>query len=58
MIVYRGCVMKGKRLERDTHQKEFEKTCKKCLTNSTRCARMSKFAADGNDRRTELYLVN
>ena len=34
--------------------KEFEKTCKKCLTNSTRCAKISKFAANDIKFKTNL----
>ena len=38
--------MNGEDLERKSHQKEFEKTWKKFLTNSTRCVNIKQFAAD------------
>ena len=58
MISYKSCVMNGKCLEHNKRTKEFEKLEKKYLTNSTRCAKISKFAANENFKTNGLYLVN
>ena len=58
-IINKLCDEKRKLGAQQTAQKNLKKLVKKCLTNSTRCARISKFAAnEKTSKRTRLYLVN
>ena len=59
VVIFRGCLMNGVHAGRTTNStKKFEKLCKKCLTNSTTCAKLKKFAANAAERTVPCKLNN